>query len=84
MMEKLENLRAGQNMLDVLLDERKDRTKMKKWPLWRRELHAWRSGRHHAVVTMPERVDPALSLLREHLVPCGLEALRAGMTCTGK
>lgn len=50
----------------------------KKAPRWMKELHAWQSGRAKIVITMPERVSPELSLLREpKVLACGFEALRA-------
>ena len=43
-------------------------------PRWRKELHAWISGRHEARVTLPDKVSPELSLLRKR-ISYGLEGL---------
>ena len=48
-----------------------------KMPLWWKELHAWKSNSFRSTrVTLARRVSPSLSLLREHLVPRGIEGLR--------
>jgi|HubBroStandDraft_1064217.scaffolds.fasta_scaffold45431_4 hypothetical protein len=56
-------------------DRRVREAEYEKWPRWLKELHAWRSGRRGARVTLAERVEPTLSLAR--IVPRGFEALRA-------
>jgi hypothetical protein len=54
----------------------KNSAEYEKWPLWLRELHAWRSdSRRVVVITVPRRVSRELSLLREHMVPCGFSGL---------
>ena len=59
------------------MPERKAEDKIENWPLWQRELHAWRSNPHRDPhITMPTKVAPEFSLLREHLIPRGFDALR--------